>query len=584
MTATWDIETENWTTFVCGSIHTREGGRKETKVYDWKHEEDYLRHLLSIEGNLYSFNGGRFDMKWLLDAMRQYGIKTPRKVIAKPSAIISIQCGHSRFLDACLTFPMKLKEFTNGAKTNVASLCKCLANCGGYCAIRRDASDSDRMAFQAYNAQDAEVLWDGIAHFETVAQALDIDLRPTIGGSAWQTVKRVLSLPPSPYIQGKTKQFGLWERVRQAYYGGRSEIFRTESPRGFQYDVNSMYPAAIASIALPLGGVSVWHGIGAKRAFHAGKPGVYFATVDVPPMFAPPLPVRVRWRTTYPTGSFSGCWTRLELSYAESIGVRILAFGEAITFDDEQVLFRDWVDALFDARMTFGKKSREGKWLKLVMNSLTGKFGTKCESLTIHIDPKRIVACSCLDSEDCQCGGFSPFANTDWMFTSAKQVLYDCARPEWAAYLTSAARVELHKQITRGNDDAVYCDTDSVFAESPRSYNVGDGIGEWSNEGGYTGFEALAPKVYHYSQSGVEKVRCKGIPTRDWERLASGLPIPFESMAGPRSPVGGKFFVRIKSHRQVNRNTGARVMVSEGPGTRAITYNEALSMFGRRAT
>jgi hypothetical protein len=306
-------------------------------------------------------------------------------------------------------------------------------------------------------------------------------------------------------------------------------------------------------------------------------------------MQIPPLPVRVGWRTAYPTGRFCGVWTAIELDYAQSVGAEIESVEWAVTWEEEQILFASWVDEMFAARMKFGKKSREGKWLKLVMNSLTGKFGTRCDAATIHIEPSRIKPCTCndLDESDCQCGGMTPFGGTDWMFTSNKRVLYQCARPEWAAYLTSASRVELHKQLMAGRDawgnsDAVYCATDSCFAESNRTYNVGSNLGQWNDEGVYSGFEALAPKVYRYygGPDKLEKVRCKGIPSRDWARISSGQPIEFETMTGARSPVNGRFFVRVKNHRTVTPNTGSRILMDNGIDTRPMTYVEALGFFG----
>jgi hypothetical protein len=587
--ACWDIETEDWTTFVCGAIHERgPRGKRETTVYDWRHEEDYVKHLLSIEGPLYSFNGGRFDMKWLLDAMHKFGVLEPRRVMAKPSAIISIRCGKAQFLDACLTFPMKLKEFTNGEKGNLRSLCQCGQDCGGFCAIRRDASSATLGTIKDYNALDCESLWDGIEHFQTVASGLDIDLCSTIGSSAWRTVKRRLSLPNSPYIVGKGKRFALWGLVRAAYYGGRDEIYKTESAHGYQYDVNSMYPAAIAKTPLPVGSMSLWTGVEAMAAWHRREPGVYYASVQVPRMQIPPLPCRVGWRTAYPTGKFSGCWTEPELRYAESVGVTVTSIQTAITWEEERILFTGWVNEMYAARMKFGKASREGKWLKLVMNSLTGKFGTNCDSQVIHIDPHEVEPCTC-GSDECECGGMTPFGGTDWMFQSQKKILYQCSRPEWAAYLTAVSRVELHKQLLAGRDnwgqsDAVYCATDSCFSEKIRERNIGAGLGEWLDEGPYEAFEAMAPKVYHYWKPGdagpKEKVRCKGIPTRDWGKIARGERIDFESMTGARSPVNGKFFVRVKNHRRVTRNTGSRVLIGDGPETRPMSYDEALGFFG----
>lgn len=164
------------------------------------------------------------------------------------------------------------------------------------------------------------------------------------------------------------------------------------------------------------------------------------------------------------------------------------------------------------------------------------------------------------------------------MFLSVVERMQSCAHAEWSAYLTSAARVELHRGLTERAYDAVYCDTDGIFSEGPRTRNIGDGLGEWQSKGEYLGFQALAPKVYRYYDTDGEHVRAKGIPQPDWKKILAGEPSEFGSMAGLRRPQNGRFFVRVKSHRKVNRNYGSREL--DGKVTRPLTYKECVDRFG----
>jgi len=40
--------------------------------------------------------------------------------------------------------------------------------------------------------------------------------------------------------------------IRRGYYGGRTEVFTPFVPKGYQYDVNSSYPAGMIQ-AMPVG-------------------------------------------------------------------------------------------------------------------------------------------------------------------------------------------------------------------------------------------------------------------------------------------------------------------------------------------
>lgn len=575
---TWDIETQDWTTFVLGAIYSKKEG---VKLFDWRQEEDYVRYLISRTGNLYAHNGGRFDCLWLLDAMRRFGIKEHVEISSNSVGVIMMKVGKAVFLDSWRMYPMKLMELTNGAKQDLSDLCECGKGCGGYCAIRRDMPQRTRKRIISYLIDDVQTLWDALIHFANVAESLGLERGPTIGSTAWKTVQKELGLADAPY-----DSIGRWRAVRDGYYGGRCEVFRIESEAGHQYDVNSMYPAKIATVPLPTGGVIARSGNAASRLYQSGKAGVYNVDVRVPDMWIPPLPVFVGNRIGYPLGTFHGIYTGLELHYAETVGVKILRIHDAIAFDSEEIIFKNWVDRLFEMRMKCGKDSREGKWLKLVMNSLTGKFGSRCECSTIIMNPETIKPCVCTKEDrerndgECKCGAYRPLQASDWLFESVVERLQPCAHAEWAGYLTSAARVELHSQLVRGGEDAVYCDTDSCYSENPRTVRIGKGLGEWSYEGPYRDFEALAPKVYRYlAKDGNEKVKAKGIPSNDWQLIKAGTPVEYQTTASLRRPINGKFFERAKTHRTVNRNTGARLLDGKGPRTRPMTYQELINAF-----
>lgn len=587
----YDIETQDWTTFVCGAVFDG----KRLRLFDWKQEREFVEFLLSLKGEVYAHNGGRFDHLWLLDASYRFGLQRHAHVIENSTGIICLDFGESKFLDSFRLFPMSLRRLTNGGKQDLSDLCKCGKACGGYCAINRKMPPKVRKLVLSYLEADVRELWNALGHFQTVAAECKIELGMTVGSTAWKSAAAELSLPEEPYGQ----EIAQWKFVRQGYYGGRSEIFRTASHAGYQYDVNSMYPAKIASIALPLEYKGRVYGSTATARYRNDYPGIYRATVFIPDSFIPPLPYRTKkGRVLYPTGRIVGTWTALELKYAESQGCRIEFISEAAVFARSKVLFKKWVDRIFAVRMKYGKDTREGYWLKLVLNSITGKFGAKVSHRSYLIDP-------CFAGDRCrdrECRGKKVELTDGWNSAGTPAItrvwyrdferIQKCGHVEWAAYLTAAARVTLHKGLTAGNDDAVYCDTDSIFSENERTENIGNSLGQWKEEGAFENFRALAPKVYCYHRvsDGVKIVKAKGIPNPNigdkratkkfWEALTTGKPIEYWSIAGLRNPVQGQFFARRFLSRRVSQNFGGRIEIPGREETRAPSSRE-VSIFER---
>ena len=570
----YDIETENWTTFVLGGLYD---GRS-FEAFDHTREREFVTRLASLRGEVYAHNGGRFDHLWLLDAIERYGLQRQGRVIANSSGMIKLAYkGGPTFLDSWRVFPMSLRKLTNGEKESLDDLCMCGLGCGGYCAVRRDMRPPVRARVTSYLRRDCTALWDALSYFGELGARERISFGVTIGGSAWKTIREELGVEDQPFESPAT-----WRYVRSAYYGGRCDAFKRYSPAGFSYDVNSMYPAKIAQCPLPVRFTGSAYGATAARAYAGGVPGVYTATVLVPPTHIPPLPLRMErpWRRMfYPTGRFQGTWTFPELAYAESTGVKIVKIHRAALFAEGRTLFTSWVNRLFALRASFGKASREGAWLKLLMNSLTGKFGSREDMRELLIDPEDIRICTCQDDgEPCSCGAYTALPHSGRLYEREVKRIQPCAHVEWSSYLTSEARIDLHKQLTaRGGTDAVYCDTDGIQCEEGRTRDVGSAIGEWSVEGEYRDFIALAPKVYTYWKDGERKVRAKGIPKPDWEKLARGEDTTFNAIAGLRNPVDGKYFMRMARHRKVTPNSGGRIP-NGSIDTRPPTVDEVYSM------
>lgn len=571
----YDIETEDWDQFVLGTVYDG----KETIVYH--DEESLVRRIVSTAGEVWAHNGGRYDHLWFLDAGRRLGLVSNARITLSGVGIVSIKVGKTTLLDSWRVFPMPLATLTNGAKRSLSDLCTCPTNCGGYCAIRRDMPPHVRARVEEYAIADVVELWKALEDMARYALSIRIDIGWTVAGTAWRSAARELGLPESPHRSTQS-----WAFARRGYYGGRDEILKTVSDHGERYDINQTYPAMLSFTPIPIGKPRIrWYG-DARSDWMRGRPGIYTARCKVPAgTFAPSLPLRSgrTGRLVFPTGTFTGTWARPEIEHALTCGVEVLEWIDAMTWDRAEILFAPWVKRLFAARFKAGKKSREGIWIKAITNSMTGRLGTRCEVTGVTIDPQDIRPHTddCEDHFACHCGAHllvsRPEITPPIYKTTALRIM-SYAHPAWAAYLTAAARVALHRKL---DPTVVYCATDSRYCERSVTRDVGEGLGQWLHEGPYWNFMAIAPKVYRFHDGTQWVIKAKGIPKNEttWEKIVKGEPVHYMSRASVRRPSeDGSFFHKIDMARHVTPNTGARVLVPGSVETRAPTYQEVCEL------
>ncbi len=588
----FDIETEDWTTFVVGGVLTEDGAYQ---AYDWNHEDLFVDHLLGLKGDIWSHNGGAFDDKWLLDHMVARDIKA--KVIAAGSRIIAIETPTARFLDSKALTKLTLKELTLSAEVEKQRLglqCEnreeCEEDCEGYCAIhRKGMSKVNWQRLIEYLEADCRSLQAAMFRVKRHALENDLDLAMTVGASAWKNARRLLDLPSATLLDSE-HMF-----AREAYYGGRVQVFRPRVPYGFEADVNSMYPSRLAHFPVPVGAASYLFGKDARRAFMNAKPGLFKAEVDVPEMHIPPLPYRVKQheRVSYPTGRFGGVWAGPELRYAEELGCKVYVT-QALVWEREEIVFRSWVDRMFSLRANApgGKDSSLGTFIKFYLNSLTGKFGARPDNTTVLINPDDAHPCTCpLGGCSGRCGATTPMGQSASIYSVASWRLDGCAHVEWAATLTAEARVEWHRQAVSvaGGMDMVYGDTDSVLSLQKRTRNMGKELGQWGIKGDYEGsfrqFLCVCPKVYRLREGGPKtlgklKVKAKGLrlPKSD---VAADNAIRKGELVGKDAVIGfwrgakeGKFFTKANVSRRVSQGFGDRILENGSDYTRAPTIGE----------
>lgn len=308
--------------------------------------------------------------------------------------------------------------------------------------------------------------------------------------------------------------------TRDAYYGGRVEVFRerfdctdASEHRGLGYnvlnygDVNSMYPWAMLG-AMPTELSFVREGKIDVEQVGKKYLGFVRCKVVVPrDCYLPPLPYRSDGKLIFPTGVFSGTWTSEELATLRLVGGRIIRVDSSVWFRGRPIFtdyvrywyaFRDKMKRDYDLAMDM--------IAKLFLNSLYGKMGMNSERERLwffptdeEFDNHKLVP---LNPETPQFGAYKEVTHSEPPYVI----------PHIAAWVTSRSRVRLWRLmldfITKGYR-LYYCDTDSVVTDGPITDSAA--LGDLKTVCQILRAKFVAPKMYFIKQANGEHfIKAKG--------------------------------------------------------------------------
>jgi DNA polymerase type B, organellar and viral len=300
-----------------------------------------------------------------------------------------------------------------------------------------------------YNERDCQILHGAISRFQTELNEMGTDLRITVASTAMRLFRRKYLKHP---IETSTV---ISDRIRAGYIASRVEPYKAEATDEIlEWDINSSFPFAMTK---PTPGSM----IGNTRRIP--KKGVYFAecTVQVPTMFLPPLGRRGRdGRIYFPTGEWSGLFSRPDLELLEEAGGTILSVKDVLLFESRSD-FSDYATDLYDKR----KKEKDPFvkiLLKYLLNSCYGKTAESREKTRLVLHPY---------SEDCPHNGIHQQGSiatcVEILFPGAILITEEKDIPHEhvpiAAQITSEARRTLYRYAARCGEDLYYSDTDSLY-------------------------------------------------------------------------------------------------------------------------
>lgn len=365
---------------------------------------------------------------------------------------------------------------------------------------------------KAYVMRDVEIIRQAMLFAWQFCQPLGIDNLPsTLGGLCVKVWKAF----------GGTNCHDSNELSRQAYYGGRVELFKVCNDETWRLnDKASVYAvfnkqATSDVLTFPTTETVCWTDINSlyphvmrqrypaeMEDFGTQLPeyGVARCRVKVPETALTVLPWRdADGRIFYPWGRFEGTWTIEELRAAEKRGAKIEKVFEAFGSNDYLEPYTTFVEKLYNARLR-SQSDAEKLFFKLLMNNLYGRLGNG-----------GTIGRTVWQTEKNKFDGV-PFGEK--VLVEYQMPLSEETNWSHAAHVTAYGRLALLDFIEKvGVERMIYCDTDSCIFDCPDKkipFKVSSELGQMKLEGWEKCCVAFAPKMYRTGK----KFKAKGVPRR----------------------------------------------------------------------
>ena len=175
---------------------------------------------------------------------------------------------------------------------------------------------------------------------------------------------------------------GVYKDIKQAYYGGITEVYKPSGSNLFYYDVNSLYPY-VALQDMP--GLECSNMLFYTDDQKIGNLfGFFFCTVQTPLNgYLGLLPVRDPSGLTFPLGRWTGWYFSEELKFAEANGY-IINVHRGYSFNKEPRVFDKYVNKIYSIKSDPINKTQKSI-AKSLLNNLLGRFGINLEKSTTKV-------------------------------------------------------------------------------------------------------------------------------------------------------------------------------------------------------
>jgi len=580
--------------------------------------------------NIYAHNGGKFDhlfiIGWLVDHKDKYQFE----ITSAQSRIQRLDVwrrGKSRkkygswsFLDSVSLLPMQLEKV--GPTFNLAK---------GKIKMDLDTPE-DHPDWEPYNIQDCKVLYRGLKKFQKLIHHLGGEVGITAPATAMKLFRRryqkkwihrnahfadckdeCKSLDESN-PEAYAKPCERWQCdgtchgcahdfVRQGYYGGRTELFRSYGYNLVYHDLNSSYPASMLE-PMPVGKMFKYEGGNTRQLKLLSKDHIGFVECEVyipkSKCKLPPLPFRWNGKLIFPVGRFTSVWDYDELKLLDHplVNGKITKIIRSVWYQKAPV-FREMVNDLYVYRQKHykdctGKDELTGKdckgcrteyneglsfCAKLMLNSLYGKFGMREDRTSLMLIPEGAEwpehGWPTNGERDCRIWEVERIAKAPYII------------PQISAHITALSRIKLFMgmaAILKRKGWLAYADTDSILSDKPPD-NVGGKLGQWKNE--YPGImlegEFILPKLYRLLKHdpGCTNGECEGCrgtvqrmkgvagyvqTSENFTKMVAGESIPFDRLMQHRTMLNGEKLtpIVVTTSKQIRTKYDKRILLPNG--------------------
>lgn len=530
----FDIESNDWKDFLVGGIYD---GR-DFKTYQTL--SDLVKGLSSYENKtVFAHFGGIFDFLFLLN---QWGIEKlldpSTELVLRGSSIFSFKIGSLRFVDSSGLLPFSLEKASKSFGVEHQKL-----------EIDHSKHKTLTPELITYLEHDCRALYECIEKFTASEILKGVNFKTTLASQSLEIMRKYIGRR-IPSLNSQADD----DFVRLSYAGGRTEIFRPLHDSDqllYYYDFNSIYPSVMRDMNVP--------GKVTREHTRINEMTVSMVDVEVPEdEYLPVLWTKLQKKFIFPIGRFRGVFCGPELIEAQKYGVKILKVHRSLEFQNLGPLFRDYVDDLY-ALKSQARDPVQKMIAKLLLNAGYGRLGIKRERESLCVDTGQT--------------GVTPIEVYLGDLRLAKKPTFfgGFSNSAIASFVTTHARIKLHRAMKPIQDRVFYCDTDSIFTTEflPTSDRLGDLKLEDS------GYQAcfLLPKTYSFKES-----KMKGFPKEfaqsknftDYVQALEGDLRGFKAMmpgslARIKSATGGDSILKVlpKNFKQLKHRYDKRHIFSE---------------------
>lgn len=518
---------------------------------------------------VYAHNGGKFDFYFLMKALRNRYGANGLQLSTIGSRIAKIVVGDIKPL---MIGGKKSSQFVPiyELRDSYALIPKRLADIGIKDSIdinllHRDRREANKEAIIKYLRQDCVGLRDALNDF--------LSLYPrklTLASTAFAVLKKQFGLKPIKTNEDFDREY------RNYYFAGRVQFFelgklgRTDGKTRYKMaDINSAFPASMLDSHFFCTNPELSKDIPSDefnrlRSFYYIKARSEGA-----------LPVRNNG-IHFPkmTGDFfcSG-W---ELFKGIELGLVEILKIHKVTTPFETQSFSDYILHYYELKRT-AKTESERNFAKLFLNTVYGKFSQdsyrfrdirltevweKPNPHPVRMEDNSVLKVSYAKHYDDLSSGVSYWSKPANIEGQEKEVTF--INVLTAASITGKVRATM-MQALHDAKNPIYCDTDSIIAESFDSLPLSDKLGEWGIDGYFDAAWIGGKKLYalHRSEDdpkrakGEWKTACKGVrlSPEDICRVSEGQQVEYSFDAPNFSPFSKPGFITRKINRADKRKT-----------------------------